>query len=120
MTGAAAQLCGDRSAVGELGYSVDLDGIIKDATGGVLSHIGTRKCVLSELSTAATFIARGYSTSFAGTQFAREAERTLSEVEASLRSLYSTRHKWNACSHYKGIIGHQLRFWLTSVALGFT
>ena len=59
MTGVAAQLCGDRSAVDKLGYSVDLDGIIKDVTGAVVSRIGTRKCVLGELSAAATFIARG-------------------------------------------------------------
>jgi hypothetical protein len=103
MTGVAAQLCGDRSAVEELGYSVDLDGIIKDATGEVISRIGTRKCVLGELSAAATFIARGYSTSFAGTQFAQEAERILSEVEASLRSLYSTRHK---SSERSGVIDY--------------
>jgi hypothetical protein len=36
------------------------------------------------------------------------------------RNLIAFARLWNACSRYKGTIGHQLRFWLTSVALGFT
>jgi len=93
MTGVAAQLCGDKSAIKELGYNVDVDGAIKDSTGELLSRSGPRKCVLVELSTAATFIARGYSTSFTESRFAREAKRILSEVEASILPFYSTRHK---------------------------
>ncbi|MFZ5633732.1 MAG: DNA methyltransferase [Bacillota bacterium] len=92
MSGVAAQLCGDRSTVQELGYKVDSDGTIKDKTGEVVSRIGARKCVLSELSVAATFITRGYNTSFIESRFAQEAEHILSEVEATLRPLYSTRH----------------------------
>jgi hypothetical protein len=93
MAGVAAQLCCDKSTIKELGYNVDLAGAIKDSTGKILSNIGPRKCVLVELSTAATFIARGYSTSFAGSRFAHEAKRILSQVEASIFPFYSTRHK---------------------------
>jgi DNA modification methylase len=101
MTGVAAQLCGDKSALEELGYNVDVDGAVKDSAGELLSRIGPRKCVLVELSTAATFIARGYSTSFAESRFVREAQRILSEVEASILPLYSTQHK---SSKQQGVI----------------
>jgi DNA modification methylase len=93
MTGVAAQLCDNKSAIKELGYSIDAHGTIKDSAGEILSRIGQRKCVLAELCTAATFIARGYSTSFAESFFAREAQRILSEVESSLLPFYSTQHK---------------------------
>ena len=92
MTGVAAQLCGNRSAVEGLGYNVDSEGIIKTAAGEIISRVGVRKCVLGELSTAATSIASGYNTSFARSGFAREAERILADVGTSLRQLYLTRH----------------------------
>ena len=93
MTGVATQLCGNRSAVEGLGYKVGSKETVKTATGEVISRLGARKSVLGELSTAATFIARGYNTSFAESGFAVEAERILAEAEASLRPLYSTRHQ---------------------------
>ena len=36
------------------------------------------------------------------------------------RNLIAFARLWNACFGLQGTIGHQLRFWLTSVALGFT
>ena len=56
MTGVAAQLCGDRKAVQELGYKVDSDGVIYDGDASI-SRLGARKAVLNDLSPAATFIA---------------------------------------------------------------
>ncbi len=95
MTGVAAQLCGDQTAIKGLGYTVDADGTIKNSAGELLSRLGLRRGILVELSTAATFIARGYSTSFADSQFVREAQRILSGVEASISASYSTSHGSN-------------------------
>lgn len=95
MTGVAAQLCGDESAVKELGYKVDAGDTVTDLKGNLLSHLGARKCILAELSTIATFISRGYSTSFAESGFPQEAKRILSEVEAAIMTLYTTQHKTN-------------------------
>ena len=93
MTGVATQLCSDKSAIEELGYKIISDGTIKDSLGNIISQVGPRKCVLSELSTAAAFVARGYSTSFVESRFAIEAQRVLSEVETSISQLYSTQHQ---------------------------
>ena len=60
MAGVAAQLCGDRSEVHELGYRVDEKGEIHDEIGKVFSKIGTRRSILNDLSPAATFIAYNY------------------------------------------------------------
>ena len=61
MTGVAAQLCGDRKAVQELGYRVDAAGVVYDGERPI-SRLGPRKAVLADLSPAATFIAYNYNT----------------------------------------------------------
>ena len=61
MTGVAAQLCGDKKAVEELGYRVDADGKVWEGS-KVISCLGARKVVLNDLSPAATFIANNYNT----------------------------------------------------------
>lgn len=63
MTGVAAQLCGDRSVIELLGYSVKSDGAVVDEFGRPISTIGTRHPILADLSTAATFIAANYNES---------------------------------------------------------
>ena len=63
MTGVAAQLCGDRSVIESLGYTVKSDGTIIDELGQSISAIGTRRPILVDLSTAATFIAANYNQS---------------------------------------------------------
>jgi transcription initiation factor IIE alpha subunit len=92
MTGVAAQLCGDRKTVQELGYRVDKDGVIYDGD-EVVSHLGVRKAVLVDLSPAATFIAYNYNTPVDADAFEREAERILDEVEEELGWMYETWHK---------------------------
>ena len=81
MTGVAAQLCGDRKAVQELGYTVDDAGNISDS-GQRISRLGARKAVLNDLSPAATFIAYNYNTPVDVAAFEREAQRILAEVES--------------------------------------
>jgi len=105
MTGVAAQLCGDRDAVQELGYFVDDDGNIFDrrpatddhtpslnALPSAFSRLGARKAVLVDLSPAATFIAYNYNTPVDAAAFDREANRILREVEAECGWMYETWH----------------------------
>lgn len=107
MTGVAAQLCGDRRAVEELGYYVDAQGYIYDKpvgqavslTGqanslpyGAISRLGARKAVLNDLSPAATFIAYNYNTPVDAAAFELEAKRILREVEKELGWMYETWH----------------------------
>jgi len=93
MTGVAAQLCDSRSAVSEIGYRVDPSGIISDPQSERKSRLGARKCILSELSTVASFISRGYTTSFVGTPFVETADNILNRIESTTQSQYSTPHQ---------------------------
>ncbi len=100
MTGVAAQLCGDRNAVLELGYQVKLDGTILqeeiDENGKkdwvAFSKLGVRRAILNDLSPAATFIAYNYNTPVDVVAFEREAKRILQEVEAECGWMYETIH----------------------------
>ena len=57
MTGVAAQLCGDHSAIEQLGYQVLDEGIILRDRGEPTSRLGARFAVVSDLAPIATFIA---------------------------------------------------------------
>ena len=98
MTGVAAQLCGDRKAVEELGYRVDDAGNVYEASTGSpgiqnpISKIGPRRAILVDLSPAATFIAYNYNTPVDAAAFEREATRILKEVEAECGWMYETWH----------------------------
>lgn len=99
MTGVAAQLCGSKSAVEELGYRVESDGTILEAaqengkaTWKKFSTLGERKVILNDLSPAAAFIATNYNTKINVTDFKIEAERLLRKVEQKLGWLYETKH----------------------------
>jgi len=100
MTGVAAQMCGDKNAVIELGYQVKLDGTILQEetdedgknTWVAFSKLGVRRAVLNDLSPAATFIAYNYNTPVDVAAFEREAKRILKEVEAECGWMYETLH----------------------------
>ncbi|MDA3917252.1 MAG: DNA methyltransferase [Deltaproteobacteria bacterium] len=109
MTGVAAQMCGDKTAVESLGvtkkspeqqYKVQDDGIILerqlDDQGKTawkpFSKLGTRKAVLNDLSPAATFIAYNYNTPVDVQAFEREAKQILAEVEKECGWMYETMH----------------------------
>lgn len=109
MTGVAAQMCGDKSAVESLGvstespdqkYKVDADNTIFekqiDENGKAVwvpfSKLGARKAVLNDLSPAATFIAYNYNRPVDVATFEREAERILAEVEEECGWMYETKH----------------------------
>lgn len=100
MTGVAAQLCGDRNAVLELGYQVKLDGTILqeeiDENGKkdwvAFSKLGVRRVVLNDLSPAATFIAYNYNTPVDVSFFERDATRLFDEIENECGWMYETLH----------------------------
>lgn len=93
MTGVAAQLCGDRSEVQELGYRVLDDGTILNEEGKPFSKLGARRAVLNDLSPAASFIASNYLLPFDHSAFEREAARILSKIKTEIGWLYETNHK---------------------------
>lgn len=102
MTGVAAQLCGDRTAVESLGYKVDDQGVVyrqeeyidesgkKRTEWTPFSKLGVRYAILNDLSPAATFIAYNYNTPVDVAAFEREAKRILEEVEDEYGWMYAT------------------------------
>ena len=99
MTGVAAQLCGDISAVEALGYRIFPDGKIaeqgNDSTKNAwapFSKIGERKAILSDLSTIATFIASNFTTPLDTDSFSHDLDRLLRTAESDLGWMYETLH----------------------------
>ena len=110
MTGAAAQMCGDREVVMSLGYQVKLDGTILQEETDVdgkkvwrpFSKLGLRRAVLKDLSPAATFIAHNYNTPTEKEKFKKDANRILKEVEAECG--------WPAAIFYQKQPGYSQKF----------
>jgi DNA modification methylase len=92
MTGVAAQLCGSRAEVQELGYRVQEDGTIVSEDGKHFSNVGLRRTILNDLSPAASFIAYNYNVPAELDAFEREARRLLKEIEDELGWMYETKH----------------------------
>jgi len=100
MTGVAAQLCGDRSAVESLGYRVDTDGTILEqeqdngrTSWRPISRLGTRRALLNDLSPAATLIAYNYNTPTDLVRFDQDAKNILAQVESECGWMYQTLHQ---------------------------
>lgn len=97
MTGVAANLCGDRSAVESLGYFVDESGDIyevdeyKNPTNKI-SKLGQRNVIVNDLSPAATFIASNYNSPLEADSYELEVENILGELEDELSWMYKTKH----------------------------
>jgi 16S rRNA G966 N2-methylase RsmD len=92
MTGVAAQLCGDKSEVQELGYRVLNDGTILDDEDVRFSAMGARRVVLNDLSPIATFIAHNYNTPFDSEAFTKSAAELLVKAKEQLGWMYETKH----------------------------
>ena len=90
MTGVAAQLCGDRTEVQDLGYRIQNDGTILNAEGKAFSKLGARRAILNDLSPAATFIASNYNTTVDTQKLHESASSTLAAVEDELSWMCST------------------------------
>jgi hypothetical protein len=91
MTGVAARLCGDRSAVSSLGYPVTQDGSIMGEDKQAISRCGDRVSVLNDLSPAATLIAAGYNVTTDSKGFARLAKKLLDKFNREYGWMYETR-----------------------------
>lgn len=100
MTGIAAQMCGDRNAIIELGYQVRSNGDILceqiDDSGKKswveFSKIGARRALLNDLSPAATFIASRYNLRFSPEKYEFEFQRILKELKNEIGWMYETTH----------------------------
>lgn len=92
MTGVAAQLCGDRAEVQELGYRIQTDGTILNEEGKPFSKLGVRRAILNDLSPAATFISSNYNQPVDVDAFDRETSRILKEVEDDYGWMFQTKH----------------------------
>ncbi|MGI9281045.1 MAG: DNA methyltransferase, partial [Endozoicomonas sp.] len=99
MAGIAAQLCGDRNTLLSMGYQVKPDGTIlqQDAeadktTWKPISKLGARRCILNDLSPAATFISHNYNTPVDLPSFDKEASKILEEAERECGWMYETLH----------------------------
>jgi len=104
MTGVAAQLCGDKKTVEELGYRVLSDGTIealdtrnqtqnKSRLWQSFSQLGVRYAILNDLSPSASFIAYNYNQPIDDLMtFESEMTQVLQQVEKECRWLYQTVH----------------------------
>jgi len=108
MAGVAAQLCGDRAEVQELGYRVRDDGVILDEEGKHFSKLGARRTILNDLSPAATFISYNYNTPVDVDAFESEAKRILKEVEDDLEWMYQTHHEDGSVRRIEATIWSEL------------
>jgi DNA modification methylase/predicted RNA-binding Zn-ribbon protein involved in translation (DUF1610 family) len=102
MTGVAAQLCGDKTAVEALGYLVGCDGAIVDEMGKPISSLGVRKAILNDLSPAASFIAYNYNTQFNTQYFYKEAIKIINDIQNEFGWMYETHHSTNV----KGVVNY--------------
>lgn len=93
MTGVASQLCGDRTTVQSLGYRVQQDGTILDDSSKPVSKLGVRRCILNDLSPAATFIANNYNTPVGAADFNMQIRNLITEMEENVGWMFSTLHE---------------------------
>ena len=98
MTGVAAQLCGDRSEVQELGYKVASDGSIIGEDGNKITRLGIRVSLMSDLAPAATFMANRYNSKSSALIFESAVREAVIELKKDYAALYHT-------NHTKGITG---------------
>lgn len=90
MTGIAAQLCNDEKLIESLGYKIKGQSIFEQ--GEKVSKVGARRCLLNDLSPAATHIAYNYNTPTNQTSFSQIANLEITKVEKSLEWMYETKH----------------------------
>lgn len=98
MTGVACQMCASKVEVEALGYKVDENKVVYEASPGTngvtewvaFSKLGERRAVLSDLSPLAAFISHNLNAPFDQTRFWNKTESVLAEIDAKCRPLYQT------------------------------
>lgn len=91
MTGVAAQRCGDRTEIEEIGYTINTSGMVFQENTPI-SKIGARNVILNDLAPIATFITYNVNTPADIALFSKEATRILRSVETDYLWMYSTKH----------------------------
>lgn len=91
MTGVAANLCDDESEIKELGYEVK-DDQITDEKGNIISTIGNRRAILTDLSIAGAYIASEYTPHVNTNDLVNYALTVLAEIEEKYDWVYRTKH----------------------------
>lgn len=93
MMGVAAQLCGSKPEILELGYDVDNAGNIKDSTTGkVISKIGARIPVLNDLSPMASFLTHNFNKANDFSEVQADLSELIKSAEENIGWMYSTNH----------------------------
>ncbi len=85
MTGVAAQMCGSKETVQSLGYRVLGDDSVLDSEGHLISCLGKRNAVITDLAPVATFISNNLNNPISSTKF-KVAYRKLSQKVSGLES----------------------------------
>ena len=100
MTGVAARLCGDKTVVESLGYRVnqnnDILALTTDDRGtswSVFSKLGERHAILSDLSTAATYISHNYNSPIDIEAQEIRAQSIIRRVESEFGWMFQTLHQ---------------------------
>lgn len=102
MTGVAAQLCGDKASVEELGYRVDNHVVYQRTVNSPkeewipFSRLGQRFAILNDLSPAATFIASKHNASLDPAEFANTSDEIFKNLEDECGWMYQTLHQPSA------------------------
>jgi hypothetical protein len=97
MTGVAAQLCGSRRELEEMGYQVDSSGVIREEGNRVVSNLGARFPVMYELSPAAGLIAHLLNSAGSRKRAAAEYQSLLRKVEEEIEWAYITLRAKGPC-----------------------
>jgi len=92
MAGLASHLSGDINSVNELGYTVNSNGEILEKN-KVISVLGGRKVILSDLSTLASFISYVYQKDLNTKEFSIKAKNILNETKNETNWMYLTIHE---------------------------
>jgi hypothetical protein len=91
MTGVAAQLCNDISAIKALGYTVKDNGDIIDQHGNTFSQLGPRYSILSDLSPFASSVAATYNNFVSVRSNINSLEQFIHNLHSRFAHLYLTK-----------------------------
>ena len=92
MTGVAAQLCGDKHEVQDLGFQVTDQGEILNQHDVAFSSLGSRRAILFDISPAACLIAANYTLPRELDRIKMKAREIVKELEAEWGWMYETIH----------------------------
>lgn len=89
MTALAASKCGDVSCLLEMGYKID--GVDIYDKGEIVSILGNRTCIVSDLSPFASFISYNYTNEFDKKEFQQYSSILLANLKKKYSDLYTTK-----------------------------